>query len=684
MCGIAGILHFDLSERVDASRLARMRDVLRHRGPDGEGLFVDEGIGLAHRRLAIIDVAAGVQPMANEDGRIWITFNGEIYNHQKLRAPLEAAGHRYRTQCDTETIVHLYEDEGARTVERLEGMFAFAIWDGRARRLLLARDRLGIKPLYYTMTGRALIFASEIKALLESGLVRPRFNESVLSEYLANGFVAGEETFFKDVRKLMPGHVLTWSRDEGIRLQRYWQPPEPASMPPSPVKSASDLRELLEGAVDRHLMSDVPLGVFLSGGLDSSALAAMVARKRTTPIKTFAVGFADKATSELPYARLVASHIGADHHEITIDPKSYFESLPQLVWHEDEPIAFPSSVPLNFVARLASQHVKVVLTGEGADEIFLGYNRYRVTHWNARLGHLYRAGTTAGVRAAARAALEKLPARFARAGRRTFLGCDADPRQLYFENFSIIGSARQASLVRRRDLLAVDPFASQWQCFEAGHGSLLDRMGRTDLQTYLVELLMKQDQMSMAASIESRVPYLDDQVVSQVASMPGTSRLPGWETKTLLKAAVRDLVPPEILTRKKMGFPVPLGDWLRGEYWPVVDNFVLGRRAQTRGWFDAAALSAMANEHREGRASHTHALWLLINLEVWSRLHCDGEPAADIARALLGKREQTFHANPLGKNGRSLAADVRWPGPQLADPVRTVAAPFRDRHHDAR
>jgi asparagine synthase (glutamine-hydrolysing) len=684
MCGIAGIVHFDPSERVDAARLVRMRDVLRHRGPDGEGVFVDGGVGLAHRRLAIIDVTSGVQPMTNEDGRIWVTFNGEIYNHASLRAPLERAGHRYRTQCDTETILHLYEEEGDALVNRLEGMFAFAIWDARHHRMLLARDRLGIKPLYYTMTGRALVFASEIKALLESGMVRPRFNEGVLSEYLASGFVSGEETFYQDVKKLMPGHVLTWSRADGIQTRRYWQPPEPAPSAGSALRSAGGMRALLEGAVDRHLMSDVPLGVFLSGGLDSSALAALVARRRQTPIKTFAVGFADREANELPYARLVAGHIGADHHEITVEPRAFFESLPRLVWHEDEPIAFPSSVPLHMVARLASQHVKVVLTGEGADEIFLGYNRYRVTHWNARLGRLYRAGTTPGVRAVARAALDRLPARFARAGRRTFLGCDTNPRDLYFENFSIIGSARQHALVRRHDLLARDPFASQWPCFEAGGGSLLDRMCRADLQTYLVELLMKQDQMSMAASIESRVPFLDDQVVASVASIPGEERLPGWETKTLLRAAVRDLVPAAILTRRKMGFPVPLGDWLRNSHAQVLNEFVLGRRTRARGWFHHGALAAMADEHRASTASHTHALWLLINLEIWSRMNCDGESVADVTRALLGKQERTIYANPLGQNGRLVAAHVGRPGPQLANAGRAVAAAHRHRAHDAR
>src|SRR5262245_52309685 len=390
MCGIAGIVTFDPQGRVDERRLTTMRDVMRHRGPDGEGLLVGGPVGLAHRRLSIDDVAAAHQPMSNEDASIWVVVNGEIYNHAELRPRLEARAHRYRTRSDTETILHLYEEQGDRVVDDLHGMFAFAIWDRPRQRLLLARDRLGIKPLYYALGGTELLFASEIKGLLAVSRGRPAFNEAALPEFLATRFLSGDETFFRGVMKLMPGHVASWSLKDGFHTRRYWTLPHPAEPPSASAAScAVEVRQRLEAAVRSHLMSDVPLGIFLSGGIDSSALAAMMARAVTGPIRTFAVGFSEVEANELPYARMVAQAIGSEHREVLVSPSEYFAALPHLIWHEDEPIAFTSSVPLYFVARLARDHVKVVLTGEGADELFLGYNRYRTTLWNARLGRPY-------------------------------------------------------------------------------------------------------------------------------------------------------------------------------------------------------------------------------------------------------------------------------------------------------
>src|SRR3989454_9016529 len=390
MCGIVGIVQLDPRERVEEVRLRRMRDILRHRGPDGAGLWVEGPVGLGHRRLAIVDVAGGHQPMTNEDQTVWIVFNGEIYNHAALRPELQARGHRYRTRSDTETIIHLYEEEGERCVERLQGMFAFALWDRARGRLLLARDRLGIKPLYYACTGHELLFASEIKAILAARLIQPEFNEAVLPEFLATRFVAGEETFFRGVWKLLPGRTLSWSLRDGVRTRRYWQLPVSLDDSEATLKErATDLRARLESTVRSHLMSDVPLGLFLSGGLDSSGLAALMASMVKEPIRTFSVGFSEPEANELAYARLAACAVGSEHREIIVSPGEFFKTLPRLIWHEDEPIAFTSSVPLYFVSRLAQEHVKVVLTGEGADELFLGYNRYRVTSWNERLGRPY-------------------------------------------------------------------------------------------------------------------------------------------------------------------------------------------------------------------------------------------------------------------------------------------------------
>jgi asparagine synthase (glutamine-hydrolysing) len=643
MCGIAGIVARDPGARVDEHRLARMRDALRHRGPDGSGLFVDGPVGLAHTRLAIVDVARGEQPMGNESGDVWITFNGEIYNHEDLRQDLEAAGHQYRTRCDTETIVHLYEERGDGAVDALRGMFAFAIWDRPRRRLLLARDRLGIKPLYYRVDDGELLFASEIKALLAASRGRATFNDAVLPEFLSTRFVSGDETFFRGVRKLLPGHVLTWSLDAAPRRapapRRYWQLPDPAPMAGG-APSARDLRARLETAVRSHLMSDVPLGVFLSGGIDSSALAALAARATREPLQTFAVGFAEADANELPYARMMARHIGATHRDVTVTPEAFFSALPHALWHEDEPMAFSSSVPLFTLAHLAREHVKVVLTGEGADELFLGYNRYRVTRWNARLGQPYWTVMPASARRVIRDAVRALPARLARVARRTFLGLEPGVRGVYHENFAVVPLELQRRLLRRRDLLdGRDAYATQMAYFDGASGGLLDRLGRAELQSYLHELLMKQDQMSMAASIESRVPFLDDRLIEHVVAMPGDAKLPGWQTKTLLRAAVRDLLPAPILTRRKMGFPVPLGDWWRGRFAAVVEEFVLGPRLAARGYFDQAALRQLVAEHDSRAASHTDALWLLVNLEIWQRIFMDGDAPGDVMRGLAACRD---------------------------------------------
>ena len=670
MCGFAGIVHFDPRQTVEADRLRRMRDVLSHRGPDGAGLYIDGPVGLSHRRLAIVDIsAAGEQPMTNEDGSVWIAFNGEIYNHASLRPGLESKGHRYRSRCDTETIIHQYEEDSDRVVEKLHGMFAFAIWDKKKQELLLARDRLGIKPLYYANTGSALVFGSEIKSLFASGCLKATFNDEILPEYLSTRFVSGDDTFFRGVRKLLPGHVLTWSAEKGIRTRRYWQLPAPSSEQSdrSFEAQARDLRTRLEASVESHLMSDVPLGVFLSGGLDSSALAAMMSRQVRDPIQSFSVGFAEAEANELPYARTVAKAIGAEHRDVTVTPSDFFEALPHLVWHEDEPIAFPSSVPLYFVAKLARNHVKVVLTGEGADELFLGYNRYRVTMWNDRLGRPYWAATPQAVRNQVRRMVQALPSRLGRVGERTFLALDPGIRSLFLENFAVHTEDFQRSLLSRPEMLDQrDPYGVQMQCYASAKGDILDRMSRTDLQTYLHELLMKQDQMSMAASIESRVPFLDDQLVEHVSQLPSDLKVRMWQTKAIFREAVRDIIPAEILTRKKMGFPVPVGRWLRDDFWPVVQEFVLGPRATSRGYFDRASLVRMADEHRSGRGKHGDRLWLLVNLEIWQRVFCEGDDPAGVM--------QVMNANPLGQDGRAVAFNDWRASAKPADRVGAVQA----------
>jgi len=632
MCGIVGILKLKPGERVEAKRLERMRDTLRHRGPDGEGLHLEGPIGLGHRRLAIVDPKGGRQPMANEDQSTWIVCNGEIYNHPAIRPNLEARGHRYRTHSDNETILHLYEEEADGCVESLRGMFAFALWDGKRSRLLLARDRLGIKPLYYAMTGDELIFASEIKAILAAGPIKPLLNHEILPEFLATRFVAGEETFFRGVRKLLPGHLLSWSSGPGVEVRRWWSLPDPAEPIDGTVQQqAVEVRDRLEEAVRSHLMSDVPLGLFLSGGLDSTGLAVLMAGMTKEPIQTFAVGFDDKEANELEYARLAARAAGAVHREMVLGAGEFFADLPRLVWHEDEPIAFESSVPLNAVSRLAAQHVKVVLSGEGADELFLGYNRYRVTAWNERLGRVYRRLVPASLQGGARRALRGLPRKVRRHAERTFLGIEPGPRDLLCENFAVFPEAlRRHLLPDGTGTAARDPYAEVLRLFETAGGNTLDRLGRADIQTYLVELLMKQDQMSMAASLESRVPYLDHPLVEQVTALPARFKLHGWRTKAVLRAALKDVVPPTILERRKMGFPVPFGRWTREGWWSVIQEFVLSPRTLARRLFNPTVLGTIAGEHHAGAVDHGSRLWLLVNLEIWQRIFLDGEEPQSI------------------------------------------------------
>jgi asparagine synthase (glutamine-hydrolysing) len=393
----------------------------------------------------------------------------------------------------------------------------------------------------------------------------------------------------------------------------------------------------------------------------------MTAQHASERVQSFSVGFAEEEANELPHARMVAKAIGAEHREVTVAPSDFFEALPHLVWHEDEPIAFPSSVPLYFVARLARNHVKVVLTGEGADELFLGYNRYRVTMWNDRLGRPYWAAAPDAVRGGLRRVMRALPSRLGRLAERTFLALDPGIRSLFLENFAVHTLGFQRQLLSQPQLLDNrDPYAVQMRCYEDAPGTVLDRLSRTDLQTYLHELLMKQDQMSMAASIESRVPFLDDRLVEHVAELPSDRKVRMWQTKAIFREAVRDLIPREILTRKKMGFPVPVGRWLREGFSPIVREFVLGPRATSRGYFDRAALVRMAEEHRAGRSAHGDRLWLLVNLEIWQRVFCEGEDPAAVM--------QVLNANPLGEDGRVVAFNDWRTGSQPPDRVGAVPA----------
>src|SRR6266403_631542 len=570
MCGIAGILEFGRDTRASAAALREMCRVISHRGPDDDGFYTDGVVGIGMRRLSIVDVAGGHQPLSNEDGTLWIVFNGEIYNHLVLREQLIARGHRYNTHSDTETVIHLFEEYGADCVQHLHGMFAFAIWNRNTKTLFVARDRLGIKPLYYKLTAERLLFGSEIKAVLAHGGIRPEFNRAAIPEYLAFGYLSGEESFYAGIRKLLPGHTMMTGPEGKADIRQYWD--LDAS---KPHESRDDnyyvqsYRELLEGAVNSHLMSDVPLGVFLSGGVDSSAVAALMTKIRREPVETFSDGYTEQTYSELPFARTVSDHIQSRHHEVLVSEQDFFGALPHLIWHEDEPIVWPSSVSLYFVSRLARERVTVVLTGEGADETLAGYTRYPWTLLNSRMDSLYRGLTPRFVRQIIRNGMKagRWSAALHRKLEHTFLVRDGGSwPSFYFDNFySAFSGVEQDDLLtpeaKRR---AGDAYAGSMKYWNASSGDLLHRLLYTDIKTYLVELLMKQDQMSMAASIESRVPFLDHELVEFTASIPAKYNTRGLAGKFILKSAIEDLLPREIVYRQKMGFPTPWAHWLAG------------------------------------------------------------------------------------------------------------------------
>ena len=643
MCGIAGIVSAERLAPEDGPRAVAMRDVIAHRGPDDAGLFVDDRAALAHRRLSIVDVAAGHQPLANERGDVWIVFNGEIYNHADVRPDLERAGHQYATRSDTETIVHAYEQWGDACVDRFRGMFAFAIWDAPKRRLLLARDRLGIKPLYWAQTGSRLLFGSEIKAILASGLVRAEANDSALPELLGTRYLSGTETLFEGVRRLLPGHTLVFE-DGQVTIRQYWDVPTGEPNPEVARLSEQDavrrFRELLDESIRIRLMADVPLGMFLSGGLDSSAIAALMARMIDRPLKTFSVAFKERSYSELDYARQVSTAIGADAHEVVIDDQDFFAALPKLIWHEDEPIAHPSSVPLYFVSELASKHVKVVLTGEGSDELLAGYGKYPRALVNWRAGAAYAAVPEPVRTWIARTVVPQLPSRLARYAKRSFLAMPRTPEAMFFDTFAAIGLGRQASLLTASVSAGATPdgaYGPSRAYYDRpnGHSTTLDRLLYADLKTYLVELLMKQDQMSMAASIESRVPFLDQRLVEFATALPPRLKLRGFKTKWILREAVRTILPPEILTRRKMGFPVPFAMWMRDSWQPVVRDILLDRRTRERGIIEPQAVEQLMTAHASGRQEGADAIWSLLNLELWYRTFIDGQGVQVIGKAAV-------------------------------------------------
>ena len=637
MCGICGTVSFDQRHPVSTARLLSMNRQIEHRGPDDAGTFVSGNVGLAMRRLSIIDLETGHQPLSNEDESIWIVYNGEIYNHQVLRHHLQGRGHRYRTHSDTETIVHLYEEYGRDCVKHLHGMFAFALWDSRRRRLFVARDRLGIKPLYYKLTGSEFLFGSEIKVIVDACNEPPRLNRAAVPEYLAFGYLSGRDTLFSGIRKLMPGHWLELDELGHATIERYWDFESGARPKPGKLTDyVHNYRALLEESVLSHLMADVPVGVFLSGGLDSSAVAALMTKHRSDKIKTFSVGYSERTYSELDTARAVAQYLNSEHYEVRVSRDEFFAALPRLIWHEDEPIAWPSSLSLYFVAKLAREHVTVVLTGEGSDETLAGYGRHAFTTWNGPLGTAYHSTLPHFVRARMRSLVKDsklLTSGLRRKLSHTFLAIDTGSwTSLYFDNFYTAFSRQAQRELLTESLLseAMDPYENVMNVWESCRGDLLQRMLYSDCHTYLVELLMKQDNMSMAASLESRVPFLDHVVAEYALGIPSEFKISGLTGKRILKLAMADLLPNSVIYQKKLGFPTPLQKWLAGAGAESVRRALLNERSLDRGLFERSALQQLFAEHASG-TDHTDRLWRLLNLEIWHRVFFDQDRGWDDA-----------------------------------------------------
>jgi asparagine synthase (glutamine-hydrolysing) len=621
MCGISGKLNFDREESVDPALLRRMMDIISHRGPDGAGEYRQGRVGLGHRRLSIIDLSTGDQPMCNEDGTVWVVYNGEIYNFPELRTELESVGHKFRSTGDTEVIVHLYEEFGPQCVARLRGMFAFALWDERKELLLLARDHVGIKPLYYSNTGRALVFASELKAVMCDPSVARRVNPRAIDRLITYYYLPGSETPFEGIYKLEPGHFLTVSNGQ-IAVQQYWGLRFGAQENWKSFDEAVEfLRPLLRRSVKDHMISDVPVGVLLSGGVDSTGILRYAVEQTGEPIHTFTIGFAGEGfADERAYARLAAKQYGTVHQEITITSREFLEFLPKYVWHMEEPIYEAPGVALYYVARLARESaVKVLLSGEGGDEAFGGYQTYR----NLLVLEQLKAGF-GPARGLLRSGLQGLGQlgwrRVApysklvdRALPEYYLSRTATPETPF---------NRLKSALYSRDFLHAlgEPDASEptRRLFDRVEGQpLLDRMLYVDTKSWLPDrLLLKADKMTMATSVELRVPLLDSRVLEFAASLPQSFKVRGWSTKRLLKAALKDSVPREILNRRKTGFPIPCERWLRTDLRDFVRDTVLGERAALTAYFRKDTLGEIVSRFERDGVGGPEVFCLIV-LELW-------------------------------------------------------------------
>jgi asparagine synthase (glutamine-hydrolysing) len=628
MCGIVGKV--TVSGAVDEALLEAMCAGVEHRGPDSRGLYLHDGVGLGVQRLRIIDLSTGDQPIFNEDRSVVVVFNGEIYNYKELREGLRARGHTFSTNTDTEVIVHLYEEHGVDCVQHMRGMFAFAVWDVRERQLLLARDRLGQKPLVYAFNGGTLSFASEIRALLEDSEIDRRINLEAIDSFLQLQYVPAPSTAFSNITKLPPAHTLVW-RDGEISIKRYWRLSYTGlDAPPTPEEAREEIRRLILRATDLRLRSDVPVGAFLSGGVDSSAVVAAMAMQSSTAVKTFSIGFDIGEFDEREYAREVSRLFETDHHEFVVEPHA-LEVMPKLVWHFGEPFADNSAIPTYYVSQMARREVTVALNGDGGDENFGGYGRYLTTRLADRLASRPRL-----VQLAARRLSQLLPGdgqmsgyrwRLARESRLALMD-EADRyawRMAHVKPEETPGLYTPAFQREVEDARALAVIRDAFCASEADDD--VNRRIDTDVHTYLPNaLLVKMDITSMAHSLEMRSPLLDHKLMEFVAHLPGSWKVDGQTTKKIFKEALRPWLPAKILERPKWGFGSPLSHWFRGELRELPAEILLDRRSVDRGWFEESAVRRLVEDHATGRRDNTNRLWALIQLELWLQTFIDARP----------------------------------------------------------
>jgi asparagine synthase (glutamine-hydrolysing) len=641
MCGIAGFAEqhqrggwtgLDTVEE-DTALLRAMCAAIRHRGPDDEGIRVMPGAALGMRRLSIIDLATGHQPMHNEDSTVWVVFNGEIYNYAELRATLVNRGHRFYTASDTETIVHAYEEWGEDAFRRLRGMFGIALWDSRDGSLLLARDRVGIKPLHFAAAGGRLYFGSEIKSILAANDVEPALDFQALDHYLSFLYTPRDASIFAGIRKLPPGHLLRW-RNGTVDIRRYWELPAEEHMPASEEEAAEALREVLRDAVRSHLMSEVPLGAFLSGGVDSSLVVGLMAEASSRPVRTFSIGFDDPRYDELDHARSVARHFGTEHHEFVVKPDA-LAILDDLIGHFDEPFGDSSAIPTWYVSEIARRHVTVVLSGDGGDELFGGYERYSP---HPRIAAFDRWSPPA-TRSVASLVWPLLP--HGATGKNFLRRAARDERGRYLDQIGYFQRDEKEALLTGdvRGRIAGTDAEARLATHFARFGGLPwhGQMMNFDFETYLPEdILTKVDRMSMAHSIESRVPLLDNNVVDFAARLPAGLKIKNGRKKHILKEAAAGLLPAGILARRKQGFAVPVGGWFRGDLREFFSDVLLSATARERGYFEPRFVERLVREHVTSRRDHTLRLWGLVVFELWHREYLDHRPRSKRVTTAMG------------------------------------------------